>query len=93
MEGVWRVPLLLSAILFDARVRSSGSFASYTLASGLIGGFSPAIDTGLYAWSNGTWPISLTFVVIGLISLVCVSLGRRPDDAADKSRFTGPHGH
>ncbi len=67
--------------LFSARVRYSGISASYTIASGLIGGFSPAIGTGLYAWANGTWPVALYLVVIGMISLICVAVGPRSDRA------------
>ena len=75
--------------LFDARVRYSGISASYTIASGLIGGFSPAIGTGLYAWANSTWPVALFLVVIGLISFVCVALGRRPAGVSP-SQFAMP---
>ena len=70
------------AELFSARVRYSGISASYTIASGLIGGFSPAIGTGLYNWANGTWPVALYLVVIGLISFVCVAVGRLPRGVA-----------
>lgn len=71
--------------LFSARVRYSGISASYTIASGLIGGFSPAIGTGLYAWANGTWPVALYLMVIGLISFLCIALGRRPASSAAPS--------
>jgi len=69
------IPAYISE-LFSARVRYSGISASYTIASGLIGGFSPAIGTGLYAWAQGTWPVALYLVAVGLISLVCIWLGR-----------------
>jgi MHS family shikimate/dehydroshikimate transporter-like MFS transporter len=62
--------------LFSARVRYSGISASYTIASGVIGGFSPAIGAGLYAWAGSTWPVALYLLVIGLISFVSVLLGR-----------------
>ena len=64
--------------LFGARVRYSGISASYTIASGLIGGFSPAIGTGLYAWANGTWPVATYLVAIGAISFACIAFGPRP---------------
>ena len=64
--------------LFGARVRYSGISVSYTIASGLIGGFSPAIGTGLYAWANGTWPVAAYLVAIGVISFACVAFGPRP---------------
>lgn len=63
--------------LFSARVRYSGISASYTIASGLIGGFSPAIGTGLYAWAHATWPVALYLVAVGLISFVCILMGRK----------------
>jgi len=69
------IPAYISE-LFSARVRYSGISASYTIASGLIGGFSPAIGTGLYAWAQGTWPVALYLVAVGLVSLVCIWLGR-----------------
>jgi MHS family shikimate/dehydroshikimate transporter-like MFS transporter len=75
------IPAYISE-LFSARVRYSGISASYTIASGLIGGFSPAIGTGLYAWAQGTWPVALYLVAVGLISLVCIWLGRGPAASA-----------
>jgi len=70
------------ASLFDARVRYSGISVSYNLAGGLIGGLTPAISTGLYAWGQGTWGVSLYLVAVGLISLTCVYLGRDTAPAA-----------
>ncbi len=69
------IPAYISE-LFTARVRYSGISASYTIASGLIGGFSPAIGTGLYAWAHSTWPVALYLVAVGLISFVCIWFGR-----------------
>jgi MFS family permease len=64
------------ADLFSARVRYSGISASYTIASGVIGGFSPTIGTGLYAWAQHSWPVALYLVVVGLISFVSICAGR-----------------
>jgi len=69
------IPAYISE-LFTARVRYSGISASYTIASGLIGGFSPAIGTGLYAWAHSTWPVALYLVAVGLISFLCILFGR-----------------
>lgn len=75
------IPAYISE-LFSTRVRYSGISASYTIASGLIGGFSPAIGTGLYAWASSTWPVSLYLVAVGTISFACILLGRQPVIAA-----------
>ena len=85
------IPAYISE-LFSARVRYSGISASYTIASGLIGGFSPAIGTGLYAWANATWPVALYLVAVGLISFACIFVGRRPArPVAEVARsLTGP---
>jgi MFS family permease len=63
--------------LFKPRVRYSGISISYNLASGLIGGFSPAISAGLFAWAGGTWPIALYLMVMGAISASALWIGRR----------------
>jgi MFS transporter, MHS family, shikimate and dehydroshikimate transport protein len=63
--------------LFKPRVRYSGISISYNLASGLIGGFSPAISSALFAWAGSTWPIALYLMGIGLVSAISLWIGRR----------------
>jgi MFS transporter, MHS family, shikimate and dehydroshikimate transport protein len=86
------VPAFVSE-LFSPRLRYTGISASYTIAAGLLGGLSPAIGSGLYAWAQDTWPVALFLIVVGVISLVSIALGRpKPADALyekinnDKSR-------
>jgi hypothetical protein len=55
------------ADLFEPHVRYSGISASFTLASGIFGGLTPAIATALYAWGNSSVPVA---VYLGFISLV-----------------------
>jgi MFS family permease len=75
------IPAFVSE-LFSARLRYSGISASYTIAAGILGGFSPAIGSGLYAWAQDTWPVALFLVTVGIISLIAISLGRpKPTDA------------
>jgi metabolite-proton symporter len=70
------VPAYVSE-LFSARVRYSGISASYTIASGVIGGFSPLIAGALYLWARSFWPVALYLTVIGAISFVAIYTGRR----------------
>jgi len=69
------IPAFLSE-LFSPRLRYSGISISYTIAGGVIGGLSPAISSGLFAWAGGTWPVSLYLVAVAMLSFLCVSLGR-----------------
>jgi MFS family permease len=63
--------------LFKPRVRYSGISISYNIASGLIGGFSPAISAALFAWAGATWPIALYLMGVGCISAISLWVGRR----------------
>ncbi len=71
--------------LFAARVRYSGISVSYNIAGGVIGGLSPAIGTGLFAWAHDSWPVSLYLVAVGCISFVCVLLGRQSSHLAGEA--------
>jgi MHS family shikimate/dehydroshikimate transporter-like MFS transporter len=63
--------------LFKPRVRYSGISISYNIASGLIGGFSPAISAALFAWAGATWPIALYLMGVGCVSAISLGVGRR----------------
>lgn len=63
--------------LFKPRVRYSGISISYNLASGLIGGFSPAISAALFAIAGDTWPVALYLMGVGCMSAFSLWIGRR----------------
>ena len=57
--------------LFSTEVRYTGISTGAQLAS-VIGGFTPALATGLVAWSGGqSWPIAVMIIVSGLITALC----------------------
>jgi MFS family permease len=60
------------ADLFEPHVRYSGISASFTLASGIFGGLTPAIATGLYAWAHTSVPVAVYLAVISLVSFFAV---------------------
>lgn len=60
--------------MFSTDVRYTGVSVGSQLA-GIIGGFTPAIATGLAAWADGSvWPISVMIVVASLTTAICALL-------------------
>jgi MFS family permease len=70
--------------MFGARVRYSAISLSYTVASGLVGGITPALAASLYAWAGKPWPVALYLVVIAAITIV--SILAAPTVAKDAGR-------
>ncbi|MDR6632625.1 MFS family permease [Phyllobacterium sp. 1468] len=80
MVGISAIYAVLPAYLsdlFEPHVRYSGISASFTLASGILGGFTPAIATGLFAWADSSVPVTIYLAIISLISFFAVLGARR----------------
>jgi MHS family shikimate/dehydroshikimate transporter-like MFS transporter len=58
--------------MFGARVRYSAISLSYTVASGVVGGITPALAASMYAWAGKPWPVALYLVVIAGITIVSI---------------------
>jgi metabolite-proton symporter len=63
------------AELFDTEFRLSGFAFSRELGSLLAGGLAPFIATALYRWAGHWWPIVVYMGVLGVITLIALSLG------------------
>ncbi|MFS2150726.1 MFS transporter [Rhizobium sp. Rhizsp42] len=75
MVGISAIYAVLPAYLadlFEPHVRYSGISASFTIASGVLGGFTPAIATALYAWSQSSVPVAVYLGIISLVSFFAV---------------------
>jgi MHS family shikimate/dehydroshikimate transporter-like MFS transporter len=58
-------------------VRYSGISIGYQFSAMIAGGLAPFIATGLVAWAGGaTWPVSLYWMGVGLITFVTTLLCR-----------------
>jgi MFS transporter, MHS family, shikimate and dehydroshikimate transport protein len=63
--------------LFGTKVRYSGISIGYQFSAMIAGGLAPFIATGLVAWAGGaTWPVSLYWMGVGLITFVTTLLCR-----------------
>jgi metabolite-proton symporter len=61
--------------LFGTRLRYTGASLGYQMGAPLAGGIAPMIAAALVkAFPGEFWPLSLYLVIIGVISLICVSL-------------------
>jgi MFS transporter, MHS family, shikimate and dehydroshikimate transport protein len=58
--------------LFGTKVRYSGASLGCQISAAISGGFAPLIATGLLAWENGTYSISLYLVGLSAITLAAV---------------------
>lgn len=71
--------------MFGARVRYSAISFSYTVASGVVGGITPALAASLYAWAGKPWPVALYLVVIAAISVVSILVANKFTDEASRA--------
>jgi metabolite-proton symporter len=63
--------------LFGTKVRYSGISIGYQFSAMIAGGLAPFVATGLVAWAGGaTWPVSLYWMAVGLITFVTTLLCR-----------------
>ncbi|GAA5109511.1 MFS transporter [Pseudonocardia adelaidensis] len=63
--------------LFGTKVRYSGISIGYQFSALIAGGLAPFVATGLVAWAGGaTWPVSLYWMAVGLITFVTTLLCR-----------------
>lgn len=67
----------LIAGLFPAKIRYSGSSTVYQLGSVLGGALAPMIATSLYAWAGTSSAIAVYMVVLGVLSLIGITLVRQ----------------
>ena len=60
--------------IFDPAVRCTGAALGVQLATVIGGGTAPIIATSLLLFGDGSWPVSIYLVLIGLISTACTLL-------------------
>jgi metabolite-proton symporter len=73
--------------LFGTKVRYSGISIGYQFSAMIAGGLAPFVATGLVAWAGGaTWPVSLYWMAVGLITFVTTLLCRETAPVKTGSR-------
>lgn len=74
--------------MFRAEVRYTGISMGYQLGAAIFGGTAPLIATSLVTAFHGSWiPAALYLMLLGVMSLICVSLMKTMSDKElDKPR-------